>query len=105
MPCPPPYLYGVLAMALPARMIWTTARGADAGGTARPSGPIVARLDATLTSIGATASPSYGPAMAAVGSAVAVAVQTSASSVRFIGAFSFESACGQAGISGGRRAL
>ena len=42
MPWPPPYLYGLSWILLPAAIIALTAAGADAGAIARPSGPIVA---------------------------------------------------------------
>ena len=60
LPCPPPYLYGFLAMRLPASMIAWTSGGASVGATARPSGPTTAlpvagaasglrELDSTVT--------------------------------------------------------
>src|SRR6266545_6237417 len=42
MPCPPPYLYGLVAIWLPASIIALTVVGADAGATARPSVPSIA---------------------------------------------------------------
>src|SRR3954453_5938264 len=42
LPWPPPYLYGLLAIWLPAAMMACTCGGAPAGATARPSAPTVA---------------------------------------------------------------
>src|SRR3954449_10721541 len=68
LPWPPPYLYGLLAIWLPAAMICTTCGGAPAGATASPSLPTVA-CGPSFTA-GADDGVSVGPAAAAARSAV-----------------------------------
>src|SRR3954467_6029298 len=56
-PWPPPHLYGVRAIALPASMILSTSAGASSGGSATPLSSAVAVCVPPLIALGASPRP------------------------------------------------
>ena len=60
-PWPPPYLYGLLAISLPAAMMSLTCCGAESGATARPSAPSVACSPGTVGALASVVPSSVSP--------------------------------------------
>src|SRR5687767_9432636 len=65
LPWPPPYLYGFVAISLPASMTCLTASGASGGATARPS-LVIRALPLSVGSVGSTGSSVVASAAAAL---------------------------------------